>query len=197
MGFSDKEWSALSTEQKYEARLKQSEIDERKRQEKAKAKALKEKNERQHQQLIAMRYQNAKHGDIIQCVMKNAVIDYSKGWKNAESLGFTLVRGENKTLKAWSSDKKNSVDLYAGMSEDAMDIKLCRFQSNSAYQERKYCKTLTATTNQYDKGVEQAFDIKKYMHGRLFCSLKSSRQQNVDTKIEKLTIKNVFKTIFD
>jgi len=197
MGFSDNEWASLSPEQKYEARMKQSKIDERKRQERAEAKALEKENERQRKEMIAMRYQNAKHGDIVQCVMNKTVIDYSKGWKDADKLGFTLVRGEFKELKSWSKDKRHSVTLYADMSDDGMNINFCRFKSTSVYQQRKYCQGITATTKQLESGMSQRFDIPKYMRGTLYCSVKPMHIQKDETKVQKLTIKNVFKSIFD
>jgi len=193
MGFSDEEWAALSPEQKYEARLKQSEVDEEKRKQRAREKALEEENKRQHKEMIALRYQNANYGDIVQCVMKRGVIDYPSGWSDAEPLGFTLVRGEDKELTSWSADKKSSVPLFATFNEDGMSINLCRFEPSSSYRQRKYCGTLTATTRQLEKGTTQSFNIEKYMRGHLYCSLKPNGKHPRGRNMQNLTIKNIFK----
>ncbi|NVJ90537.1 MAG: hypothetical protein HWE34_02710 [Methylocystaceae bacterium] len=197
MGFSDEEWAALSPEQKYEARLKQNEIDEQKREERAREKALEEDKEREHQERMALRYQNAQYGDIVQCIMKRGVVDYSSGWNDAEPLGFTLMRGESQELKSWSRDGKSSVPLFASFSEDGMSVNLCRYKPSASSRQRKYCATLTATTRQLHKGTTQSFNIEKYMHGHLYCALKPDGNRTRTGNIQNLTIKNIFKGDID
>lgn len=197
MGFSDEEWARLSPQQQYDARLRQSEIDAEKRRERAREKALKEENERQRKAMVALRYQNAQYGDIVQCVMQNGVVDYSSGWQNAQPVAFSLVRGEEKQLKSWSKDKRSTVTLYADMSEDGLNVNLCRFKATSDYQKGRYCATLSATTRQYGDGVSQSFDIRKYMRGTLYCSLKPVGQAPPPNVQPNLTINNIFKSLLD
>lgn len=201
LGFSESEWKSLTPQQQFDARKQQSGIDATKRKEKAAQKALKVKQEEQYKELIAYKHKHAVPGDILQCTLNNTVIDFKPGWQKIQKTAFSLVKGEHRDLKVRSLKKYKTVNLWLDYSKDGLTLDICRFKSTNGYQKRKYCSSIVATAQQYQKGYSQNFVVKEYMKANVYCSLTPTSNSNVSTKIQNnnlnLSVKNVFKSLFD
>jgi len=174
LGFNEEEWMRLSPEQQLDARSQQAAIDEQKRIERearADAERLRQAMEKQaDKERIEQRYHHAQYGDVIQCVLKKTVLDFKPGWRDTKTAGFTLVRGESKTIEIHSDQDRKTTSLWVGLNQDAMTVKVCRNKPTRQTQSHKACTEITATTQQYHHGVRKTFNHND-MRGILHCNL--------------------------
>ncbi|GGF57918.1 hypothetical protein GCM10011332_09280 [Terasakiella brassicae] len=179
LGMSEEEWMRLNPDQQFQARRQQAEIDEQKRMERearAEAERLRQTMEEQaYQDRIDYKYRHARYGDVIQCVLEKAVIDFKPGWRDGEPVGFTLVRGEGKLIDIHSSARdRKTASLWVGLDDNGMTLSLCRKEPTGYSRNNKSCTDIVATTHQYRRGLHYSFDHND-MRGNLYCTLSYTR----------------------
>jgi len=170
----EEEWMRLSPDQQFQARSQQAEIDEQKRMERetrAEADRLRQTMEEQaYQDRIDHQYRHAPYGDVIQCVLKKAVIDFKPGWRDGEPVGFTLVRGEGKPIDIHSVQDQKTTSLWVSLDDNAMTLSICRKEPRN----NTPCVNIVATTHQYRRGLYHTFNHND-MRGNLYCTLSYTR----------------------
>lgn len=175
LGFSENEWLALNPQQQLEARQEQARLDADKRREEQARKDREAEAVRQYKADIQKRYQNARYGDVVQCLLKNAVVDFKPGWRNAQPAAFTLVKGEQKKVVLQSQPRGKKSQFWASLDEQGITLSLCRDQSSASDET---CSTLVATTQQFNQGYTTKMQVSDYLRTNIYCSLAPTRDLN-------------------
>lgn len=172
LGFSEDEWLALSPQQQLDARQEQARLDADKRRETQARKDREAEALRQQKATVQKRYQTAQYGDVVQCILKNTVVDFKPGWRDAEPVAFNLVKGEQKAIELHSRPSGKKTDVWVTLDEQGLNLSLCRNQSSSR---RDTCATLVATTQQFSQGYTTQMQVSDYLRTNIYCSLAPTR----------------------
>lgn len=112
LGMTDSEWNALTPQQKMEAREKQTQLNQQKKQAKAEQEAA-------AQAASAELYKTARYGDIVTVVIKGGTMDINGKRREYEPIIFDLVRGESKHIDIVRKGKRHYKDsAVMRLSED-------------------------------------------------------------------------------
>ncbi|WP_417796493.1 hypothetical protein [Terasakiella pusilla] len=175
LGFSENEWLALTPQQQLDARQEQARLDADKRREEQARKEREAEAQRHYQANIQKRYQTAQYGDVVQCILKNTVVDFKPGWRDAEPVAFNLVKGEQKAIELHSRPSGKKTDVWVTLDEQGLNLSLCRNQSSSR---RGTCATIVATTQQFSQGYTTQMQVSDYLRTNIYCSLAPTRDLN-------------------
>jgi len=175
LGFSENEWLALTPQQQLDARQEQARLDADKRREEQARKEREAEAKRHYQANIQKRYQTARYGDVVQCLLKDTVVDFKPGWRDAEPVAFNLVKGEQKEIQLHSRPRGKKTDLWVHLDDQGLNLSLCRDQSNNR---RDTCSTIVATTQQFSRGYTTQIQVSDYLRTNIYCSLAPTRDLN-------------------
>jgi len=177
LGLDAAEWERLPPAQQLEARQAQAERDAaaaaRRAAAEAEARRLAEQRAEAERRRVAALRAEARYGDIIQCVIEDAVADFRPGWRTIRPLGVSLVRGETAelTLVAASRDHGRRLPLWATFSADGMTVVLCRHApARRGLGGGNDCHAMAGTAADYQTGLRRPVDMPEILRGAMRCA---------------------------
>lgn len=169
LGMSEDEWNRLSPQQQIDARERQARLDQAERERRAEAARLRAEQERKAQERYQERLANAGHGDIVQCVFQNGEGYYAGNWRDAEPVGFSLLKDYAQTVTiAEQGRPTRTVDTE--MTFNGANIRVCRPNNRD-------CINVAATQNQLRRGTTQEVEVNRAIRGTLYCDIPSLERQ--------------------
>lgn len=173
LGIDDDEWAVMSREEQLRAYEKQAELDKVRAKAQAQERAAQAAAEARKYEAMAYLRQNARYGDIVQCVLDPVDMKFSSKWKPAKPQAFDLVRGEQLTLRMQDWKERYRSEASVSFAESGLEVELCR---NSAYRYSGDCTRVLGTSRDFRRGISKTFEIDRYMKGTLRCDLKPIRR---------------------
>ena len=177
LNIDDKDWQALSPQQRLQALEQQAQLDlarEQRRsaeaqQHEAQARQREAEAARQQAELEKLRCQ-ARYGDRVHCVLEHAERYRSRRWEPIEPLAFDLIRHIELTaamIEQRQSHQRIQGTVYAVF--DGQTVSLCDRQS--ADSGRRQCLKLVGVFEDYRRGIRQQLVAPDFLRGELRCSL--------------------------
>lgn len=174
LGMTKPEWRALSAEKQRTAVDKQVQIDQQHAEKQAQEQLARQEADRQAAALEAQRvdalYEDARYGDVIECVIRDAKVDFRPGWKEIQDHAFRRVRSESGYIRLRSTEGNHFVDIWAGFSPNGLKVELCRYAPENRIGGHQ-CAAITGTTQDLSAGKTQILNIPEIIRGRWSCSL--------------------------
>jgi hypothetical protein len=172
LGMSEAEWLRLTPEQQFAARSQQAEINRANAERYAQAQAAERERQAMLQaEELARReaiYQEARYGDILECVVEGGIADFHPGWRGYSPAPFTLARGEHKYVPLNDGSSRPG-RFWAGYSQDGREVSICHRDPQG--RRAGGCATIHGMFRDYAAGVRRqitAPDV--FQNANLMCS---------------------------
>lgn len=163
LNMSEEEWLQLSPAQQLDARERQAQLDLAERARRAEQAEITAQREAAERERYLELLQDARQGDVVQCVLQDAEGYFSGSWRAAEAMGFSLLREYPEQIRIAEADRATrTVEATATFS--GANVKICRVNRNE-------CVNLAATQNQLIRGVTQHIDLSRTVRGELYCDI--------------------------
>jgi len=171
LGMAEDEWKALPENQKLEARMQQSKLDEADRQRRAEEKKqkaqMKQEREMAHLAYVDTLHTNGHYGDVLQCVVRDPVVDFHPGWRAAVPFAFSIAKSEVKSVTMSDRNSGRTARLWLKYSQDGMRLTLCRHKTD--HKVGKACDALVSTYAGFMNGHSHTLNLPDLMRGTIKC----------------------------
>jgi hypothetical protein len=174
LGMSEAEWLRLTPEQQLAARSQQAEINRANAERYAQTQAA----ERERQAILQAEelarreaiYQEARYGDILECVVEGGIADFHPGWRGYSPAPFTLARGEDKYVPL-SDGSSRPGRFWAGYSQDGREVSICHRDPNG--RRAGGCATVHGMFRDFAAGIRRQFTAPDvFQNANLMCSFR-------------------------
>ncbi len=170
----DEEWAQMSSEQRLSARQSQAALTEAWLESNRQQRLIQAQRAAQQaalkQQAIEQRYQQARYGDIVQCVLDSTRVRNSKKWRNVQTKEFEIFRGEISTFHLRDNKGRTRKTLNAALSNRGR-LELC-IQPGT-----RHCANFTYSRHQLAHGIQTPVHMGEKLHGQLHCELEPIRHR--------------------
>lgn len=173
LNISDEQWSRMTQAQQLKAYEQQAELDRARIEAAALQRQARIQAERKRQDALLARKQNARYGDLVQCVLEPLEVQYNNKWKPTQPIAFELVRGESQSLRFQNSSQKYSTTGWVLFQPDGQTLSLCRHRSDRT--DSKQCTNILGTTKEFHRGLRKQIQINNFLKGQIRCDLKPIR----------------------
>lgn len=157
LGMSEQQWQRLGPEQQNTAIRQQAAYDREATAEQARARERQRLREEEAERRIDAAYANARHGDIVECLLEGGIADFHPGWRSFESKGFALVRGEKKQVTLRRVSGSRTTRFWAALQEEDGELLICRTEP-SRYSSRD-CAKVVALTRDFRRGLSRTINV--------------------------------------
>jgi hypothetical protein len=172
LGMSEEEWARLTPEQQLAARMQQSEVNRANAERFAQAQAAERERQAmlqaEERERLESLYQEARYGDILECVVEGGVADFHPGWRAYSPAPFTVARGERKQVPLADGGRQQG-RFWASYSQDGREISICYRDPQSRRGER--CASVNGMFRDFSAGVRRqitAPDV--FQNANLMCA---------------------------
>lgn len=176
LGIDDDTWQTMTPSEHLDAHKAQAQLDEAAYHAATEQRKAELAAQAEQQRIREEIRQNARYGDLVQCVLNPVSYFKGKSWLALQPLGFELVRGDTATVELKSA-KGMSLSLYATLDQSGQNLSVCRYASSgygssSGYKDYSNCAVLASTAKRLAKGVSQHIELKEWLRAKLHCDLK-------------------------
>ena len=170
MGYSDEEWEALSEAEQKEARVLQAEIEIAREHRRAADLRAREAEAARLEIYADQRRESALHGDRIQCLINDAKGYINGRWRSADPVAFEGVRGIASPFHVYatSSSGRTQRSTIGYALFDGVSLSLCQTPDAAS------CTRVSATTRQFERGMNTAVDVRRLVRGQMRCETPQS-----------------------
>jgi len=166
---SDQDWLHMSSSERLRAHEKQADLDRVRLALRAEEKSAEVALLQRKQEQLSKLKQNARYGDLVECILEPLEVRYSRKRKASRPVAFSLVRGEIKRLNFEDQKGRYRTKGWAEFHADGQIISICQHQSPSGLRE---CVDLLGTTKELHRGIKKKISVDKFLRGTLRCDLR-------------------------
>lgn len=164
----DEEWEQMTQKQRMEAYHEQAALDKAEQAARVREAELRAEEERHKRELLELRRQQARPGDLVQCVIEPLAYKQGKKWEPLQGVAFELVRGESQRLTLQDIDGYSQT-AWAVFSTSGQTVALCKYESDT--DDLDDCARLNATSRELARGTQRKLAYSPYFRGHMRCEL--------------------------
>lgn len=169
LGISDDEWAQMSQDQRMQAYHEQATLDKAEQAARLREAELRAEEERHQREILELRRQQARPGDLVQCVIEPLARKQGKGWKPVQGVAFELVRGESQRVMLQDIEGRSQRSAWAVFSPSGQTIALCGYESDT--DDLNDCARLNVTSRELARGTHQRLERNRHFEGEIRCDL--------------------------